>query len=50
MDFQLGEEIAKTIIAKDIKTKQKYPFTVINGVLVNQNALERKIDTDDFER
>ena len=50
LDFQLGEEIAKTIIVKDIKTKQKYPFTAINGVLVNENALERKIDTDDFER
>lgn len=50
LDFQLGEEIAKTIIVKNIKTRQKYPFRVINGVLVNENALEREIDIDDFER
>ncbi len=46
LDFQLGEEISKIIIVKDIIPKLKYPFRVINGVLVNQNALEREIDVE----
>lgn len=46
LDFQLGEEIAKTIIVKDIMPKQQYPFKVINGVLVNKNALEREIEKE----
>ena len=46
LDFQLGEEIAKTIIVKDIMLKQQYPFKVINGVLVNKNALEREIEEE----
>ena len=46
LDFQLGEEISKIIIVKDIIPKLKYPFRVINGVLVNQNALEREIDME----
>ena len=47
LDFQLGEEIPKKIIVKDIIPKQKYPFRVINGVLVNQNALEIEIDVEE---
>ena len=47
MDFQLGEEIPKTIIVKDIIPKQKYIFKIINGVLVNKNALEREIDIEE---
>lgn len=46
LDFQLGEEMAKTIIVKDIMPKQQYPFKVINGVLVNKNALEREIEEE----
>jgi len=46
LDFQLGEEIAKTIIVKDIMPKQQYPFKIINGVLVNKNALERDIEEE----
>lgn len=47
LDFQLGEEIPKTIIVKDVIQKQQYPFKVINGVLVNRNALEREIDIEE---
>lgn len=42
LDFQLGEEIPKTIIVKDVIPKQQYPFKIINGVLVNKNAFERE--------
>ena len=42
LDFQLGEEISDTIIVKNIIPKEQYPFKVINGILVNENAFERE--------
>ena len=47
LDFQLGEEIPKTIIVKDVIPKQQYPFKIINGVLVNKNAFEREKDIEE---
>ena len=47
LDFQLGEEIPDTIIVKDVTTKQQYPFKIINGVLVNKNALKREKDIEE---
>ncbi len=47
LDFQLGEEIPNTIIVKDVMPKQQYPFRIIGGVLVNKNALERKINIEE---
>ena len=47
LDFQLGEEVSETIIVKDIIPKQQYPFKIINGVLVNKNALEREMDIEE---
>ena len=41
-DFQLGEEISDTIIVKNIIPNEQYPFKVINGILVNENAFERE--------
>lgn len=42
LDFGLGEEIPETIVVKDITQKQQYPFKVIDGVLVNNNALKKE--------
>ena len=49
-DFELGEEVARTIVVKDVKPKKKHPFRVINGVLVNENVLKKEKGTEYIEK
>lgn len=44
LDFQLGEEVAKTIIAKTVRQRQKYPFQTKDGVLISENVLENQME------
>ena len=46
-DFQLGEEIADTIVVKVIKKQENYKVREINGVLVHDSYIEAKKTTPD---
>lgn len=48
-DFQLGEEIADTIVVKVIKKQENYKVREINGVLVHDSYIEaKKINQDEI--
>ena len=44
LDFELGEETARCIVVKEVKQKEKYPFEIINGIIINKNALEKEME------
>ena len=48
-DFQLGEELANSIIVKKIECKLDYHFTEIDGMLVNDNALELNLAQENLQ-
>lgn len=41
-DFQLSEEFEDYIIIKRVKKKDKYPFIMKNGYIINENAVQKE--------
>lgn len=48
-DFQLGEELATSIVAKKVKTKSNYYFTEIDGMLVSDDILQLNSQQENSE-